>query len=202
MLAIVDYGDSKTGKTHLFSFPFYLEATRVDGLEPEVWFAMHADIEGFPPDPHRPMGEVDLTQRPNGEVEFNRIASNAKGVSTSKIIFRSKEEPVVTSYDLTVTMNGKLHSHRKGALTYFPDEKAKLFPKRAERYSQDSAGEINESVCQILSVDPNPQSLEIFSIDAHGVSQTNVWVRRLVIFGVGIALLAIYIAYRRVKNRA
>ncbi|GIX00921.1 MAG: hypothetical protein KatS3mg111_4253 [Pirellulaceae bacterium] len=203
-LTIADFGTSEKGKESLFGLPFFCDATRVLGVGPEVYFASYIDLEGFSPPPPTVKSEGRLNKRANGSIEFRHVTSSEQAASILSIVFRSIEVPCIESYTLTVNKDGELHNERKGEFAYFEDSAIGVFPKVSRvtirRYTGENAREETGPYCEISVVDPQPQPLGLFSLEAQGIDGRSVWRKRLLPLAIGLAVLGGFIAYRRMKR--
>lgn len=70
------------------------------------------------------------------------------------------------------------------------------------KVESETANERSFRTIRSISIDETAAPLGIFSLDAQGISQGSVWMRRLIMLGVGIAILGCIFLYRKMKKHA
>jgi hypothetical protein len=186
-LAIAGYGTSLEGMEQLYSESFF-RAGETLGFGPKLE-AISTELSQKSP---QSSWEIISIQPVPPDIE--EITFGLKEY-TWQVRIRS---PLTAIFSVSVNKASTKDAVNRTTREFSPDGVLKKSVCRVER----SNGSILKEEITLDFVKQVENPMGLFSIEAQGVSQGNIWVRRLLILSAGLALLGIYFAYRRVQNRA
>jgi hypothetical protein len=193
-LAIVNFGSNQDGLDRIQGEYFFEAAIRVMSvMSPVEYFKDSVSKQAADP------REYSLSTKIDGDIVFVELGwSKDKNYSNHQAAF-DRATGYCKSSSSTI---GNANQPQVKYLVKKDYEKGIVIPTRhVEIRSQSGSPDVQHSF-QRVSFEDGPAPLGVFSLDAQGVSQGNVWVRRLLILSAALVLLGIYFAYRRVQNRA
>lgn len=200
---IQNFGSAIEGKNRIYDEDFYAASTRTYRFyEAETPFG----------DAAKGMNLNPVSKSLAAYFTVKNSSKDAQGIIQLTSMFDYKESQALYSVGYDMNHGVVTHYHMAEALSpenpkklvvdlTFDHDRFKQVPK-LKTTIRASQGETTEDRVEVKSVSWEPVPIGVFGIGEQGVSRSNVWIRRLVILSVGIGLLGIYFAYRRVQNRA
>lgn len=110
------------------------------------------------------------------------------------------EEGVVLSYEQVADEGGSSHAAFRNLKSY-DFERLRHVPAKISVEDKRVGGAWQSIEYKVEDVDWSPVPLGLFSFGPQGLVEDSVWVRRLVIFGIGVAVIVSFFLYRRWRKR-
>jgi hypothetical protein len=193
--------DPEKGMLMLYQHQAYLGSTRIfNNLLAETTFADEAGLKGFakPSDKAKRVARGDSNT--NGEFELTMDFSTDTASSRYTTTFSEANRHVLKRFSFQSNNGSALVSEIKASYEY--SDQSKVVPiKFSEKSIRERITSSRET--KITLVELKPQPIGLFSFEAQGISESflaGTWIRRLVILGIGVALIGALVCYKLLKK--